>query len=198
MDLKELRAESRGPFRSEQLREGDRYELSRGHAIYCAPNGGAGARCTIAGAQVLDSDPMVDSAGIDVGYALEEGTLRAPAIAIGGVPDAHSWVQGASPPLAVEYAGTGQDEQDLRIKIHELLAHGARFVWVIRLVGPRRVEVHVTGQPLQVLGPGQQLTAPGVLQNPVPVEEHYDREAAHEATLVPSFYGKATSIWIKS
>jgi hypothetical protein len=31
--------------------------------------------------------------------------------------------------------------------------------------------------------PGEELVAPGVLQNPVPVEALYDRKAAHEATL---------------
>ncbi len=31
------RHSSQGPFRAEHLRDGDRYELSNGHPIYCAP-----------------------------------------------------------------------------------------------------------------------------------------------------------------
>ena len=31
--------------------------------------------------------------------------------------------------------------------------------------------------------PGEELTAPGILQNPIPVEALYDRQAAHEVTL---------------
>ena len=31
---------TRGPFRADQLRDGDRYELSNGHPIYCAPPAG--------------------------------------------------------------------------------------------------------------------------------------------------------------
>jgi hypothetical protein len=31
--------------------------------------------------------------------------------------------------------------------------------------------------------PGEELTAPGILQNPVPVDALYDRQAAHAVTL---------------
>jgi len=37
MDDLRMRRASRGPFRADQLRPGDRYELSNGHPIYCAP-----------------------------------------------------------------------------------------------------------------------------------------------------------------
>src|SRR5882672_3978260 len=131
----------RGPFRAEQLREGDRYELTRGHPVYCAPTGARGGRASTLGGQILDTDPWVEEAGIDVGYAIEEGTLRAPDVSVGNVPNAPGWVKGV-PPLAVEYADTGQDENDLTSKIAELLAAGTRHVWVVRLIGPRRVEVH--------------------------------------------------------
>jgi hypothetical protein len=93
------------------------------------------------------------------------------------MPDQPGWVQGA-PPLAVEYADTGQDEAELHIKIQELFAAGTRHVWVVRLTGPRRVEVHQPGQRLRIVNPGEQLEAPGILANPVPVEALYDREAA--------------------
>ena len=94
------------------------------------------------------------------------------------MPNEPGWVHGV-PPLAVEYADTGQDEAELRTKIQELFAAGTSFVWVVRLVGPRRVEVHRPGEKLRTANPGEQLVAPGILANPVPVEALYDREAAN-------------------
>jgi hypothetical protein len=126
---------------------------------------------------VLASDPAVQDVGVDVGFSPSPEVLRAPDLSVGEMPDQPGWVQGA-PPLAVEYADTGQDEDELRIKIQELFAAGTRHVWVVRLTGPRRVEVHQPGQKLRVLNPGEQLEAPGILANPVPVEALYDREAA--------------------
>jgi hypothetical protein len=80
--------------------------------------------------------------------------------------------------VAVEYADTGQDEADLQIKIRELLTAGTRHFWVVRLDGPRRVEVHQPDREMRLAHPGEQLEAPGILANPVPVEALYDREAA--------------------
>lgn len=171
-----------GPLHVEQLKVGDRYELAHGHPIYVAPSGGDGARGAIAGAEVLDTDPEVDSAGMDAGFALEPKTLRAPDVAVGRVPDAPGWIAGA-PLLAVEYASTGQDEAELQAKVKELLGAGTRYVWVVRLVGPRRVEVHEVDRPMRVARPGEELAAPGVLRNRVPVEALFDRQAAHELTL---------------
>lgn len=171
-----------GPFHADQVRAGDRYELSNGHSIHCAPTGGDGARGTVAGAEVLDTDPAVDSAGIDAGFSPSPKTLRAPDIALGNVPDRPGWISGV-PPLAVEYASTGQDEDELQAKIAELLEAGTRWLWVVRLVGPRRVEVHEKGQPMRTFGPGEELRAPGVLRNAVPVEALYDRSVAHDLTL---------------
>jgi len=130
---------------------------------------------------MLDSDPAVEEAGIDTGYSPSADTLRAPDVAVGNVPDEPGWVQGA-PPLAVEYADRGQDEKELEVKISELLAAGTRIVWVVHLSGPRRVEVHESVQDLRIVRPGEELTAPGILQNPVPVNALYDREAAHAVT----------------
>lgn len=143
--------------------------------------GARGSRANLLGGSVLDSDPAVEEAGIDTGYAPSSETLRAPDVAVGNVPNTPGWVQGA-PPLAVEYADTGQDEKELAAKISELLAAGTQIVWVVRLAGPRRVEVHQSGQELRLARPGEELTAPGILQNPVPVNALYDREAAHAAT----------------
>ncbi len=177
-----LRYEAPGPFRAEDLRPGSRYELHDGHPVYCAPTGGDGARGNVAGAEVLDTDPIVKEVGIDPGYAPSPGVLRAPDVAVGNVPDQRGWIQGA-PPLAVEYAGSGQDEGELRDKIADFLAAGTRLVWVVRLLGPRRVEVHEPGKPMRTLGPGESLSAPGLLQNSYPVEAFYDRATAHRLTL---------------
>ncbi|HXU47211.1 MAG TPA: Uma2 family endonuclease [Thermoanaerobaculia bacterium] len=173
--------ETRGPFRADQLRPGDPYELSNGHPILCLPTGGRGGRATNVGGGVLASDPAVEDVGVDVGFSPSPEILRAPDLSVGELPDQPGWVQGV-PALAVEYADTGQDEAELRIKIEELFAAGTRFVWVVRLTGPRRVEVHQPGQKMRIANPGEQLVAPGILANPVPVEALYDREAARRVT----------------
>ncbi len=171
----------RGPFTVAHIASGDRHELSNGNAFFCAPTGGDGARGAGAGFEVIDTDPAVQSAGMDPGYAVSPNTLRAPDVAV-GVPDAPGWVVGA-PPLALEYASVGQDEAQLQQKIADLLGAGTRWVWVVRLLGPRRVEVYENGQTMQTRGPGAVLLAPGVLQNPVPIEALYDRRVAHEVAL---------------
>jgi len=174
-----------GPFRADQLREGDRYELSNGHPLYCAPARREHAAPNLIGAAVIDSDPAVEWAGVDAGFTPAPGTLRAPDVAVAAAAagaDADGWIPGA-PPLAIEYAGRGQDQADLKVKIAELLAAGTRYVWVVRVQGPRRVEVHEAGQPPRLVGAGEMLAAPGILRNPIPVEALYDRAAGHRATL---------------
>jgi len=173
---------SRGPFRADSIRCGDPYELSDGHAIYVLPAGGRHANAKAVGTNVLTTDPDVADAGVDAGCSPEPGTLRAPDIAVGNVPAEPGWIQGV-PPLAVEYADTGQDEAELRAKIDDLLRGGTKYLWVVRLAGPRRVEVYEQGKPMRVALPGEELRAPGVLRNPVKVEALYDREAAMQATL---------------
>jgi len=166
-----------GPFTADQLRSNSPYELSNGHPVLCLPTGGRGARATSVGDGVLASDPAVQEVGVDAGFSPSPEILRAPDLSVGGIPDQPGWVQGV-PALAVEYADTGQDEADLATKIRELFAAGTRHVWVVRLTGPRRVELHQPGQGMRMAHPGDQLEAPGVLANPVPVEALYDREAA--------------------
>lgn len=172
----------KGPFRADQLHSGDPYELSHGHAILCLPTGGRGARAISAGAKALGTDPAVQDVGFDAGFSPEPDILRAPDLAVGSIPDEPGWVPGA-PPLAVEYADTGQDEAQLTAKIHDLLEAGTRFVWVVRLTGPRRIEIHQPGQPMRVAHPGEDLEAPGILANPVPVKALYDREVSDEVSL---------------
>lgn len=172
---------SQGPFRADQIRPGDPYELSNGHAIVCLPTGTRGARAISAGDSALRSDPAVPDVGVDAGFSPTPGMLRAPDLAVGTLPDEPGWAPGV-PPLAVEYADTGQDEPQLVAKIKDLLGAGTRFVWVVRLTGPRRVEVHQTGQPVQLVQPGGMLEAPGILSNPVPVEALYDPQVSAEVT----------------
>lgn len=172
-----------GPFRVHQLKDGDRYELSSGHAIYCTPSGPDHAEKNLTAASVLDTDPDAEWAGVDAGYAPDGKTMRAPDVAVGPAPAKRSgWIPGV-PPLAVEFASSGQDEAGLERKIEDLLAGGTQRIWVVRLVGPRRVEEYRPGHSLRTYGADETLHAPGVLRNPVPVNVLYDRDAAHEATL---------------
>jgi hypothetical protein len=129
------------------------------------------------GAAVLSSDPAGQDVGVYAGFSPSPEILRAPDLSVGAIPDQPGWIQGV-PALAVEYADTGQDEADLQIKLRELFAAGTRYVWVVRLTGPRRVEVRQPDQKMHIAHPGDQLEAPGILANPVPVEALYDREAA--------------------
>ena len=176
------RVSSHGPFRADQLRSGDPYELSHGHAVHCPPTGGRGAGPNALGAAVVGSDPLVEESGVDVGYSPAPDMLRAPDVAVGNVSDTPGWVRGV-PSLAIEYADVGQDEKDLQEKVRDLLSYGTKFLWVVRLAGPRRVEVYEPGKRVLTALPGDVLTAPGVLQNPVRVEALYDRDEAQRATL---------------
>jgi hypothetical protein len=177
-----MRSSPRGPFRADQVRSGDPYEISDGHAIYTAPTGGRGARSISVGVLPLETDPDVTAAGVDAGFSPRVDMLRAPDISVGNVSGEPGWIRDV-PPLAVEYADVGQDEEGLQKKIAELLEAGTRLVWVVRLVGPRRVEVYAPGQATRVALPGEVLLAPGVLRNAVRVEALYDPDAAREAAL---------------
>ncbi|MFO0602820.1 MAG: Uma2 family endonuclease [Polyangiales bacterium] len=169
MSSRHPRPNTQGPFLPAQLQIGGDYELSHGHPVYCAPTGGDGTGPNGRGFLVLDTDPLAANAGVDLGMQLGEYTMRAPDVAVGAFDEKRGWVKGALP-LAVEYAAAGQDEADLQERVEDLLAHGVRYVWVVRLVGPRRVEVHERGAAVRTALPGQTLAAPGVLQNAVPVE----------------------------
>jgi hypothetical protein len=182
-DMTAKRPVERGPFRVDQLRPGDPYELLHGHLVYCAPTGGRGSGPNLTGGSVVAWDPAVSEAGVDTGYALMADLMRAPDVAVGNVPDRPGWVPGV-PSLAIEFADVGQDEETLAIKIEDLLDAGTRWIWVVRLVDPRHVEVHAPGEPVARVWPGELLHAPGVLKNPVPVEALYDRTAAQRATLI--------------
>ena len=175
---------TQGPFIADGIEEGERYELSHGHRIYCAPAGESHARHNVTGASLLDSDPAVEWSGVDAGFTPRPDTLRAPDVCVAPPPPPgkKGWIPGV-PPLAVEYADRGQNETDLKIKIKELLAAGTRYVWVVRLMGPQRVEVHTPNAPMRLLSITDTLEAPGILRNRVPVRALFDREEAHRVTL---------------
>lgn len=175
--------EAPGPFRSHQIRDGDPYELRDGHAVHCMTAGERHARANLAGGRVLATDPALEGAvGVDAGFSFnDDKNLRAPDIST-GVSDKAGWMRKA-PPLAVEYADTGQDEAELQGKIRELLAAGTRYMWVVRLTGPVRVEVYTPEEPMRVVDIDGVLTAPGVLRNSVPVRALVDAQAANAATL---------------
>ena len=173
-----------GPFRASQVREGDPYELSNGHPIRCMGAGERHGLSNTRGAMVIGTDPeLLEGAGVDVAFEFNGGkNLRAPDISAGNLKDKPGWAKGV-PPLAIEYADRGQDEASLQQKIKELLAAGTQYIWVVRLQGPLRVEVHRPGKRKTVVGAAKELTAPGVLKNPVPVRSLVDRAAANRATL---------------
>ncbi len=171
-----------GPYTTADIAPGDPYELSNGYRIECMTTGGRYAGTNALGVSALAWDPDVKEAGVDAGYSSDSHHLRAPDIAIGNVPDKPGWIEGA-PPLAVEYADVGQDEAELQKKIAELLEVGTKYLWVVRLTGPRRVEVYEPGKAMRLVLPGELLSAEGVLRNTVPVEALYDREAARKIAL---------------
>nr|VFK47226.1 MAG: Endonuclease, Uma2 family (restriction endonuclease fold) [Candidatus Kentron sp. TC] len=176
-------APSHGSFTANKIRDGDRYELSEGHYIYCAPAGESHARHNVTGASLLDSDPDVEWSGVDAGFSPAPNTLCAPDVSVAPPPPrTKGWIAGV-PPLAVEYAGEGKNEDDLKIKINELLAAGTRFVWVVRLIGPQRVEVYTKDARIRRYSTSDTLEAPGILRNPIPIQALFDRRAAHRATL---------------
>lgn len=171
-----------GPFRPDMVGDGDRYEISRGHPIYSSPAWARHGGKQLVGALPIATDPAVTEAGIDVGYATDEHTLRAPDLSVGNVPDRPGWVSGA-PLLAVEYADRGTDEEQLQAKIRELSAAGTRLTWVVRLVGPRRVDVYPReGEPFTV-GSGGMLDAQGILSRPMPVDALFDPQRAEAVAL---------------
>ena len=164
------------------IKPGEPYELSNGYRIASMSTGQRGSFSNLSGGMVLDTDPTAPRAGVDAGISPIAPMLRAPDVAVGGLSNEPGWSPTA-PPLCVEYADRGQDEDELAKKIQELFQWGTRFIWVVRMNGLRRVEVHERGKEVRIVGPGGVLYAPGILKNPVPIDTLYDREAAHEQTL---------------
>lgn len=131
------RTDTIGPFRADQLQDGDRYELHRGHPIYVAPSGPDQGNTNLVGGLVIETDTDVEWAGVEVGFSPEADMLHAPDVSVAPTPaNRQGWVNGV-PALALEYASSGQDEGELKDKIANLLERGTAQVWVVRLIrGP--------------------------------------------------------------
>lgn len=170
-----------GPFRADQIRPGDPYELSDGHAILCTPVGERSGASKMVGGIALAGDPGLEEIGaelgVEVGYSPRPGMLRAPDLSVTPGTRKPGWVEGV-PPLAIEYADRGQDERELQQKIAELLEAGTRWIWVVRVDGRRRVEVHHADGTVELVFEGRLLEAPGVLKRAVPMEAMFDRPVA--------------------
>nr|VFK27502.1 MAG: Putative restriction endonuclease [Candidatus Kentron sp. MB]VFK74331.1 MAG: Putative restriction endonuclease [Candidatus Kentron sp. MB] len=134
----------------------------------------------------MGSDPDVEWSAVDAGFEINKHTMRAPDVSVAPPPlteENSGWAPGV-PPLAVEYADKGQNEAELQIKIKQLLAAGTRYIRVVRLIGPQRIEMYTKdGQPKRILSATDHLEAPGVLRNPIPVHALFDRKAAYCVTL---------------
>ena len=167
---------------ADMVRSGEPIEISNGRRIDVLPTQKAGGDLQSWGAALLKSDPLVKRAGVEVGVSTHPGMLRAPDVSVLSEGGDNSW-ETVAPPLAIEYAGPGQDFADLRRKISELLEAGTRYLWVVRVDGPRRVEVYEAGRPMQIRITGQLLEAPGILANPIPVEALYAPDAAQGVIL---------------
>lgn len=177
-----VRSDPAGPFRAEHITEGSHYELSNGHPIHCMAADTRHGIAHVAGALILAATADQPT-GIDVGVEWNDGkNLRAPDVSVGIDLQKPGYTDKA-PPLAVEYAAGGQDEAELAAKISELLELGTRAIWVVRLTGPLRVEVHEPGAPVRIVDADGVLTAPDVLDHPVPVRALIDPTAAKEAAL---------------
>ena len=114
-----------GPFRAHHIPEGSDYEVSNGHAIRCMSSGERHGAANARGAAVLETDPYVDGAGVDVGVEFNDGkNLRAPDIVIGTSEERPGWSH-KIPPLVVEFADVGQDERDLQARIAAVRVTGA-------------------------------------------------------------------------
>jgi Uma2 family endonuclease len=174
---------AQGPFRAEGLQPDGYYEISHGHPVQLAPAGGRHGSANVVGALPLATDPMVTELGVDVGHALADDTVRAPDVSVGGVAaDQPGWAKGA-PPLAIEYADEGTNERDLQTKIEEYFGAGAKYVWVVRLVGPRRVQAYTSPEQVTEYRADGVLEAPGVLQEKIPAAALWDRRVALDVSL---------------
>lgn len=174
---------TKGPFRADGLQPGGYYEISNGHPVELSPACTRHGNANITGALPLATDPMVLELGVDVGHKLAEDTVRAPDVSVGGVPaESAGWAKGA-PPLAVEYADEGTREADLQCKIEEYFGAGSKYVWVVRLVGPRRVEVYTSPTTMSIHTGESLIEAPGVLQEKMPAAALWDRRVALDVSM---------------
>ncbi len=174
-----------GPWRAHHIREGEPYEVSNGHLLYCLPNDGPRSRAHSAAAGVLSAAALHPyCALLDAGFTWSRGRyLRAPNLAVGSVDSEDpGWVV-IPPQLALEYTDDRKDEHYLPCKLAELFEFGTRLIWVVHLTGPLRVEIHEPGTPPRIVEADDMLAAPGILAGAFPVRALIDPEVARKAVL---------------
>ena len=174
-----------GPWRAHHIREGEPYEVSNGHLLYCLHNDGPRSRAHSAAAGVLSAAaPHPYCALLDAGFTWSRGRyLRAPNLAVGSVDSEDpGWVV-IPPQLALEYTDDRKDEHYLPCKLAELFELGTRLIWVVHLTGPLRVEIHEPGTPPRIVEADDMLAAPGILAGAFPVRALIDPEVARKAVL---------------
>lgn len=172
-----------GGWTADQVRSGDPVEISEGRRVEVMPTLKGGGVAQTWGAAVISTNPRVKQAGVEIGVSPHPHMLRAPDVSVVSEDGPDDEWEHQAPPLAIEYAGPGQDFTELKTKIDELLAAGTRHLWVVRIDGPRRVEVYEPGQPRVVRIAGEFLHAPTVLDEPLPVEALYNGEVAQGVIL---------------
>ncbi len=96
-------------------------------------------RLRLSTALLLGTDPLVEWTGTAAELSPGPRTL------VQGDSSEPGWIT-QPPPLVVELDDDDSDEGDLEQKVPELIDCGVRALWVARLTGPRRVEVHAPGQ----------------------------------------------------
>lgn len=171
------------PVYAYQLRAPSLFELSRGAPVACAPSTLRHAEAVQAGALVVGTDPDAVHPMLYAGYTPDPTILRAPDISVGRFVGGSGWIQGA-PELAIRYVEPDQDREDLARFVFELLTAGTRWVWVVWLGGPARVDVHSFAVLKRSYASGERIPAPGVLRNPVLTDALYLRELALAAAAV--------------
>jgi len=147
-------------------------ELVRGEVIEAMPPGGRHAE--IAGAimtllRLWTKQGVGGFAGVEAGYMLtqEPDTLRAPDVSYvrlqrippSGVPEAFCHL---APDLAVEVISPSETADEIRAKVHDLLAAGTPLVWAVY---PRTREViaHTADGLARTYGENDVLEHPDVL-----------------------------------
>ncbi len=164
------------PFTIEELErlpeDGYRHELVRGRLVREPPPGAEHGGVTVEIGRLLGN--FVRERGIgrvmaEAGFVLagDPPTVRAPDVAFlaaDRIPEAGlpaGYVTGA-PDLAVEVVSPSNTLAEVRAKVLDYLAAGARAVWVVE-PRTRGVTVYAAGGGVRDLGPGDELDGDEVL-----------------------------------
>jgi Uma2 family endonuclease len=138
-----------------------RYEIDRGQLLTMTPAGGLHGlianRLSVAITSHVNEGRLGIVLSADTGFKLESDpdTVRAPDVAFiareripaEGIPE--SFWSGA-PDLAVEVMSPGDRRSEVDEKIAQYLRLGVKQVWFVE-PSPRRVTIHITNRPPQIL-----------------------------------------------